>query len=173
MPELCEFGFADSRAVQVWLGDSTARWAPFGGDAGFRDLRSPVIAFNPGLEPLAVWIAPQSQRLLARADVAAREERLDEADALLSAALAAQRPPAGRLSAVVLGNRATLSLRRGDFRLADSLHHASRKFVPRAEWLQTEQAIAIALGDSARARRASVTAAAGEVATRGAGARAR
>jgi hypothetical protein len=56
------------------------------------------------------------------------------------------------LTAVVLGNRATLQLRLGALARADSLHRRSEGLVPQPEWQRAEIAIALALADTARAR---------------------
>ncbi|OGF21204.1 MAG: hypothetical protein A2V63_00215 [Candidatus Eisenbacteria bacterium RBG_19FT_COMBO_70_11] len=153
-PWMSEFAFAGPAAIQVWLGDPTAQWGPFGGATGFQDTTTPVIAFNPDSIRLAVRIHPEAQRLLLLAHQAMRAGRLVEADAQLARALAIQTVPSVRLRAVVLANRSAVRLSLGDLRGADSLHRAGIDAIPSIEWLREERTLALALGDTVRARRA-------------------
>lgn len=153
-PLLGEYAFAGPRALQVWREDSTALWLPFGESTGFRDTTSRVLVFDLDSPRGVVWLRPEAQDLLRRADEAAAGGDARRADDLLARIPAAQPEAPRRLTAVVLGNRATLALRLGEVERADSLHRSGEGFVPAREWLQTEIAVALARGDTLRAVRA-------------------
>jgi hypothetical protein len=153
-PRLTEMAFAGPHAVQVWLGDSTARWEPFGEAAGLRDTSAIVVAFDPGGERLAVRLDPDAQRFLLRADDASRVGDLAAADRWLERVLVAQHDPPPRLRALVLRSRFVAHLQMGSYRTADSLHHAGSGIISDDDWRVDERAIALALRDTARALRA-------------------
>lgn len=151
-PRLTEVGFGGPAALRVWFDDPTLAWESFGGGAGFADLDAVVVAYDPASPRLAVRLSPEAQRALRDADAAVAAGDLAAGDAHLARALALQREPVGRLSAVVYGNRATLQLRLGSPARADSLHRLGFGLVPEPEWRRTEVAVALALADTARAR---------------------
>ena len=122
LPRAAVVGFESDLAVRVWLRDSTATFAPFGGEAGFQRLPDRLIAYPARTAQPPVVVTPRALETYRLALAAAGAQQRARADSLYAAALLAQSPEAAPMTVAALRARALIAL--VDRRVADARRFA-------------------------------------------------
>jgi hypothetical protein len=152
-PRMAEVAFQGSRALRVWLGDSTATWKSLGGDQGLREARGPVVAYDLDMTAWqAVLLQPKALRLLVAAIDGASKGRFVEAESLLNASQRAQPRASRTFQSFVDANLARTAFSQGMVARAESLNESSRRLASSdTNYWALRAAIELQRGDRAAA----------------------
>jgi len=152
-PRMAEVAFQGSRALRVWLGDSTAIWKSLGGDQGLREARGPVVAYDLDTTAWqAVLLQPRALRLLVAGIDAAMGRRFVEAESLLIASQHAQPRASRTFQSFVDANLARTTFFQGRIARAESLNESSRRLASDdTNYWALRAAIELGRGDRAAA----------------------
>jgi tetratricopeptide (TPR) repeat protein len=154
LPHASGLGFQDRLAVRVWLRDSAATFAAFGGPRGFEHLPDLVIAYDRTGARAPVKVSRRALETYALALEAASTPDRARTDSLYARALLAQSPEAAPMSVAALRNRALIAL--SDGRVADARRFASaaaRLDGTTADGIALEGCVALSEGRTAEAER--------------------
>ena len=108
--------------MRVWLRDSAATFAPFGGTHGFEHLPDLVVAYDRSGVRAPVVVLHRALETYALALESAGTPDRARTDSLYAEALLAQSPEAAPMSVAALRNRALIAL--SDGRVADARRFA-------------------------------------------------
>ena len=126
-PRMSEVAFHGSRALRVWLDDSTATWRSLGGQTGLYEAPGPVIAYDLDTTLWqAVLLQPQAVALLRRGMDESAALRFRAAESLFVLAGQAQPRRSMTFQSFLDANIGRTKFFQDQFAEADSLNESSR-----------------------------------------------
>jgi hypothetical protein len=155
MPRLAEFAYQGSKALQVWYGDSTLSWTPFGGQKGLTTPLAAGVEFRFADTPFAASIPRRAIVLYQQAAALSIAGHEDRADSVLRESMAVVGHDRGPFIGTLYENMALNAYRRQRYEQADTLNElALRVGAETGSYWLMRAARAIQRGDNAMARAA-------------------
>jgi hypothetical protein len=155
IPRLAEYAFQGASALRVWYRDSTLSWDRFGGTAGLLRPYAAGVEFLYFAPQVAIASGPEELRNFRAGVLATNQNRWEEADSLLQVASRDFGDRRSKFLGSIIQNRSNIAYLRGDYVGADSLNRQAEALgLDHPDFWAPTAAIALARGDTERARRA-------------------